>query len=53
MGGRPVSVRLSVNNPYTFRHQKSYGVYIGSVDTLGDPYLAYQELGHCDLFYGT
>ena len=56
MGGRPASVCLSVcpsvNNPTMFRHRKSCGVHIGSVDTLGDPNLGDLKLGHCDLLYG-
>ena len=60
LGGRPASVRPSVrpsgrpsvDNPTTFRHRKSYGVHIGSVDTLGDPNLGDPKLGHCDLLYG-
>ena len=64
MGVRPASVRPSVrpsvrlsvcpsvNNPTTFRHQKSYRVHIGAVDTLGDPKLGDPKLGHSDLLYG-
>ena len=47
-----LSVRPSVNIYGTFRHGKSLGAHMWSVDPLGDPLLGDQKLGHCDLFYG-
>jgi len=48
----PPSFRPSVNIGRTNLDGKTYGVHIGSVDTLGEWLLPILELGHSDLLCG-